>query len=252
MLCLTREGRKLPDREAPDAPYRHIYETLRERIVREELRPGDRLPSSRELMVDFQAANHTVQRALRELKDARLVRSVPAKGTFVCAVAETVERSDAYTRPPLPGQSVPYKAKSRIVEVGPVPAPTYVAVRMGISAGDEVVLRKRHMERDGKVIEIVSSYYPRDVAEGTELAREAPLRGGSPAALERLGFGAQGHPDEWVFTRLPLLSEARLLDMPMSSPVFRLLRTVFSADARPVEVIEMVMDGERSVLRYSL
>lgn len=240
------------DLNAQESPYRRVYEALRELIISEDLKPGDKLPSTRQLMSDFGVASHTAQRALRALVDARLVDVVPSTGVFVRNRVQIVERSSAFTRAPGPGERAPYDAETRLVKVDLVPAPTYVAVRLFVDPGAEVLLRKRHLVRDDRVVEIVSSYYPAEIAEGTELAQEKPLRGGSPAALERLGYAAEGQPAEWVYTRLPFPSEAAALRMPMESPVFRLLRTMFAAGARPVEVIEMVMDGEQHVLRYDL
>lgn len=241
----------MADWDAPEAPYRQIYESLRERIETEQLKPGDRLPSARVLMDEFGAASHTVQRAIRALRDAQLVKSVPNRGVYVRERPLTVERSVTYTKAPQPGEPSRYKAKSVLIALEPVAAPAYIAERLGVERGTEVLLRRRLMERDGKPVEIVASYYPMDIAAGTELAADAPLKGGSPAALERLGFAAE-RTTEWVFARLPLQAEAALLRVPPTTPMLRLLRAVFAVDGRPVEAIEMVMDGERNVLRYDL
>ena len=241
----------MPEWDTPETPYKNIYETLRELIETEVLKPGDKLPSNRALMEEYGAASHTVQRAIRALKDSRLVETVPNSGTTVRGRPQTVERSAAYTAAPTPGTPVPYKAKSRIIYLGPVSAPSYVAERMDIEPGETVLLRRRVMERDGMPVEIVSSYYPMAVAEGTELAEAAPLRGGSPAALERLGVPSE-RTAEWVYTRLPLKSEVEILRLAPNNPVLRLLRSVLASAGRPVEVIEMIMDGERNVLRYDM
>jgi len=241
----------MADWDAPEAPYRQIYESLRERIETEQLKPGDRLPSARALMDEFAAASHTVQRAIRALRDAQLVKSIPNRGVYVRERPLTVERSATYTKAPEPGEPSRYGAKSKLIALEPVPAPAYIAERLGIERGTEVLLRRRLMERDGTPVEIVASYYPMEIAAGTELSSEAPLKGGSPAALERLGYPAE-RTTEWVFARLPLQAEVSLLRIAPTTPMLRLLRTVFAEDGRPVEAIEMVMDGERNVLRYDL
>jgi DNA-binding GntR family transcriptional regulator len=73
----------LPLDEDGRAPYLQTAEALRRDISAGRLRPGDKLPSSRELQQRYQIASATVQNALRVLRDEGLVYSVQGKGTFV-------------------------------------------------------------------------------------------------------------------------------------------------------------------------
>ena len=56
---------------------------LRERILRQGLRPGDRLPSYRQLAREFDVAYMTVKRGMDALVEDRAVERVPSKGLFV-------------------------------------------------------------------------------------------------------------------------------------------------------------------------
>lgn len=47
------------------------------------LPPGARLPGERDLAEEYGVAVETARRAVRELRDRGLVRTLPAKGTFV-------------------------------------------------------------------------------------------------------------------------------------------------------------------------
>ena len=67
----------------PRAPYLQMAEDIRDAIRLGQLKPGDRLPSTRELMDQYQVANMTVQGAVRVLRAQNLVYSVPGRGTFV-------------------------------------------------------------------------------------------------------------------------------------------------------------------------
>lgn len=234
----------------PELPYIQIAEAMREQIETGQLKPGDKLPSNRELMVEFGAGTQTVQRAVRALKEAGLVESRASRGVFVRPRPKSVERSADYTNAPKKG-GVSYGAKSRRLLIGTVPAVPYVAEAFGVPTDTPVVCRARLMVRNDEPIELVTSWYPMDVADGTELAEDRGLKGGSPAALERLGVGGV-RSTEWVYTRLPLRNEVQLLRLIPTHPVFRILRTVFAADDRPVEVIEMILSGDVNVLRYDL
>src|SRR5687768_3677037 len=65
------------------APYLQMADDLRQAIRSGSLGPGDRLPSTRELMEQYGVANMTVQNALRVLRDEGLIYGVPGRGSYV-------------------------------------------------------------------------------------------------------------------------------------------------------------------------
>lgn len=57
--------------------YQRIVEQIEDAIARGQLKPGQRLPSERELVVQFGASRSTVREALRVLESSGVVRSRP-------------------------------------------------------------------------------------------------------------------------------------------------------------------------------
>lgn len=53
-----------------------IYEQIKERIIKGELQPGDRLPSERNMMEMFQRSRPTIREALRMLERSGYIRTV--------------------------------------------------------------------------------------------------------------------------------------------------------------------------------
>jgi DNA-binding GntR family transcriptional regulator len=53
------------------------------RIEAGDLQPGARLPGERDLAVEYGMALMTARRAIRDLRERGLVRTLPSKGTFV-------------------------------------------------------------------------------------------------------------------------------------------------------------------------
>jgi DNA-binding GntR family transcriptional regulator len=53
------------------------------RIEAGDLQPGARLPGERDLAVEYGVALMTARRAIRDLRERGLVRTLPSKGTFV-------------------------------------------------------------------------------------------------------------------------------------------------------------------------
>ena len=65
--------------------YSQIVFGIQEQIRTGILRPGERLPSVRELAYDLTINPNTIQRAYRELESSGWIATVPGKGCFVCA-----------------------------------------------------------------------------------------------------------------------------------------------------------------------
>ena len=69
------------------APYQRIAESLRARIESGQLRPGDRVPSTRALARKWKVALATAAHALSALADEGLVTTAPRVGTIVASAA---------------------------------------------------------------------------------------------------------------------------------------------------------------------
>ncbi len=57
--------------------YERVVEQIEQAVLRGDLKPGQRLPSERDLMVQFRVSRSTVREALRVLESGGLVRSRP-------------------------------------------------------------------------------------------------------------------------------------------------------------------------------
>ncbi len=79
----------------PRPPYLMAADRLREEIRSGRLKPGDRLPSSRELRETLGIANATVHAALRVLRDEGLIYSVQGRGTYVADAPATSEAASS-------------------------------------------------------------------------------------------------------------------------------------------------------------
>ncbi|MFC6019327.1 TetR/AcrR family transcriptional regulator C-terminal domain-containing protein [Plantactinospora solaniradicis] len=71
------------DRSAAEPPYRRIVAEIQRRIGAGELRPGDRVPSTRQITAEWGVAMATATKVLTALREAGLVRPVPGVGTVV-------------------------------------------------------------------------------------------------------------------------------------------------------------------------
>ncbi|MGI6714078.1 MAG: GntR family transcriptional regulator [Bacilli bacterium] len=63
--------------------YREIFETYKQYIILEILKPGERLPSIRELATEKGINPNTVSRSYSLLEEAGYIEAIPQKGFFV-------------------------------------------------------------------------------------------------------------------------------------------------------------------------
>ncbi|HHY42051.1 MAG TPA: GntR family transcriptional regulator [Thermoanaerobacterales bacterium] len=74
----------------PRPLYEQIYESIKSKILKGELKPGDALPSIRQLAQDLKISVITIKRAYLELEQEKLIITRPGKGSFVadCDISE--------------------------------------------------------------------------------------------------------------------------------------------------------------------
>ena len=65
--------------------YAQIMDGLKEQVSAGVLRPGDKLPSVRELAAGLAINPNTIQRSYRQLEMEGWIVTVPGKGCFVCS-----------------------------------------------------------------------------------------------------------------------------------------------------------------------
>ncbi len=63
--------------------WQQLAESVKDNILREALKPGEKLPSVRELAGELAINPNTIQKAYTELERVGVVYSIPGKGSFV-------------------------------------------------------------------------------------------------------------------------------------------------------------------------
>ena len=86
-------GHSMPERNKNDNLALSIYEDLLKRTLSDDLKPGTRLPSERELAAHYQTNRNTLREALRKLEHAHLVSVRHGQGVTIldCRKTATVE-----------------------------------------------------------------------------------------------------------------------------------------------------------------
>lgn len=69
--------------DSPSSIYQQIADGIKEKIHKKELKPGERIPSEKELSDTLSVARGTVRKAISELVKNDILEKVQGKGTFV-------------------------------------------------------------------------------------------------------------------------------------------------------------------------
>jgi DNA-binding GntR family transcriptional regulator len=85
-----------PDRRPP---YQHAADELRRDILKGRIKPGEQMPSIRELQDRFGVANMTARSALNVLRDEGLIYTIHGRGSFVADHDTTGQFGTDYTPP---------------------------------------------------------------------------------------------------------------------------------------------------------
>jgi DNA-binding transcriptional regulator YhcF (GntR family) len=175
----------VPPVQRNEPAYRQLADYYTQQILVGELRPGDRLPSVREMARASGVGQNTAQRAILQLVTDGVARTDPA-GTWVA------ERRAALS----PQQRMrladhPSSETAQVTSAGLVICPGYVVPILGLSPGDQVIRREQVTSEDGSPSRLTVTWHrPSASLAVPELMAEAPLpdpRGGAAMLTERAG-----------------------------------------------------------------
>lgn len=226
--------------------YVRLAQTIQQRIEDGTYPPGSLVPSENQLVQAFGMSRPTVVRALELLKRDGWLESRQGFGTTVRGRASTAEQRDRRGREALERDES--QAGGRLVQVDRVSVPARVASALGVPKRTTVVVRRLLLELDGEAVELASSYFPLDLAEGTDLENSAPLSGGAREHLEARKRMRFDHVTERVSARLPEAEDARLLGISKADPVLSVLVIAHDASGRALQVVDILLPADRQEL----
>jgi len=125
-------------------------------------------------------------------------------------------------------------------------APPYVVALLELDQGAKAFLRQRLLsEDDGTPVELASIWLPLELAAGTDLASPDLLGESIRHHLQARKKLRLDHAVERISARKPVGEEAALLGVAADAPVLNVIVTAYDATARPVQVTDIVLPGDR-------
>ena len=204
---------------------------------------GEALNPIHVLAARFGTTPATIQRAQDLLKEQGYLAGIRGKGVFVRHRKPFVVGDKAYFDP----NSTDYSY--RVLRVGRERPPADAAELLGLPSGGVAALRYRLMRHFGDPVELSWSYYPLDLAAGTDLESPLQIRGGAPRVLAEAGEPEHEVVDR-LSARMATSEEVRELRLPAEVPILRTLRVIFSESGRPVEASVLVQGAHLYELSF--
>lgn len=231
-----------------DPMYRQIAQDLREKIESGVIGPDEQLPTELELRDRYGASRNTIRDAVKLLANRGLVETRPGQGTF------TVRRLQPFvttlTADPETGLGggegdgafAEVKERGRTMSASPPRvevqgAPHYIAARLRIPEGTQVIVRRQERYIDRVPWSLQITAYPMELVQRGAvdllIARDVP-RGTLSYLRQTLGLAEVGHRDR-ILVRAPSVEEAQFFRLPDDGrvPVFSLVRTGYEGGENP-------------------
>ncbi len=233
------------DRNSKLPLYHQLYEILRDKIVRREWQPGDRIPSESELIERYQVSRTTVRQVLDMLVNEGLIYRQSGRGTFVAhpTVEQVLVRIISFTEDMLQRG---FKPGTQILSAGLIPARQDIAEKLEVEPGEELACLERLRLADGEPMSIEESHLVHRFCPGV-------LRGDYASsslrqALER-DYGIRLVRAKQVIRALLAPSGlAGLLSIPSRSALLYIERVSYSDQNIPIEFLRIYYRADR----YSL
>ncbi len=227
-------------RNSPVPRYHQLKEILRERVRSGEWKPGDLIPSERELSETYSISRMTARQAITDLVNEGVFYREQGRGTFVTAnkITQQLLRLTGFTEDiRARGQ----RPSTKVLTAAMSPADETTAERLRVEPGQPIfVLRRLRLANEEPLaIEISMLHF-----KGCERLVDEDLENNSLYQILETKFGIPLiEADQEIEAGLAGDEEATALKIPTGSAVLFTRRTTFTDRNRPIEYARSVYRG---------
>jgi len=212
--------------------YQRIQGTLRKIIADGGLRPGDAVPSERELAKLHDVSLMTARHALASLEHEGVVERRRGVGTFVSAPKIHFNKLMSYTEQ-MSSRSL--RAGSKILFARLVDDEEEATARLALPPKSQIVKLERLRHAAGEPFALETCYFSARQYSG--LLSE-PLERDSLFAIIERNYGVElGYADEEVDATAADLRTAELLGVPKREPLLRIRQVIYSSKATVITYV---------------
>ena len=229
-------------RNSPVPRYHQLKEILRERIRSGEWKPGDLIPSERELSETYEISRMTARQAITDLVNEGVFYREQGRGTFVTQnrITQQLLRLTGFTEDiRARGQ----RPATKLLSATMCPADELTAERLRVKAGQPVFCLQRLRLADDEPLAIEESHLN---FNGCDSLVDEDLENNSLYNLLETKYGLPlMEAEQELEAGLAGDKEAETLQIPVGSPVLFTRRITYTDRNRPVEYATSVYCGAK-------
>ena len=222
--------------------YQIVVESILEQVDSGHMKANQRLPSESELCQIYSVGRNTIRRAISELVNDGVLRTVPGVGTFVVdsRFEKTAEYLFGFSQEM---QFLGKKVSSRVLEATIIPADPFLSRRLQIQLGAEVVFLNRVRLMDDEPTAIERSYLPHELCLGI-LEYDFSINS-LYETLSTVYHMRPDHAEQVIEASLATPEVSQLLDLTPPAVVFVFRRETKMASGQVVEYVDSELRADR-------
>jgi GntR family transcriptional regulator len=231
-------------RNSPVPRYHQLKEILREKIRTGELKPGDLIPSERELSETYRISRMTARQAITDLVNEGVFYREQGKGTFVTRnkITQQLMRLTGFTEDMRARGQNP---TTRVLAARQCLADETTAERLRVPTGQPIVCLQRLRLADGEPLAVEFSHLH---FKGCERLLDEDLEHNSLYRLLETKFALPlMEAEQEIEAGLASSEEALLLNIPAGSSVLHIRRITYTDRNQPLEYARSVYRGNKYV-----
>lgn len=228
--------------------YLQIKDIYKNKILSEEIKRGEKIPSEIEIQKIFDVSRITARQAILELEKEGMVKRGRGKGTFVIwqkGIEEDLSHIKSFTEEMISRNRVP---GTQSLSISKVLVDDAISKEYGISKKEEMYCVKRVRTADDIRMVFFISYFP--------LSTNLPLDPSvyKESIYEMLDYSGTGSPvkiEEKISAVLPNAEICEALNISPTLPVLMRERISFNADGELMEYTHCFYRGDLYKYRIS-
>ncbi|WP_025273404.1 GntR family transcriptional regulator [Haloglycomyces albus] len=258
---MSNEETKSQENDLPES-WRMANE-LREDIGNGRFRPGEKLPSQRELATRYGVVRSTAAKAVKILEAEGLIDTLSKSGSRVRTKQRLFRLGSERYSNKLREQTGLSPFRAEVEKQGKTPStkctsitkeapPSEIAERLRISTEEPVVRRENWYFADDVPVQVGVTFIPVQVAEDSPLEDSTNLGKGSLYGR----FEDKGYVITWIreeiSSRMPTADETKRLEVPAGVPIIEVVHTGLDQEKEPFEVTVFRMRSDLNGLDYEI
>ena len=235
------------DKNASTPLHIGIRIALAEAIQRGDFKPGEKLPSERELQSRLGISRATIRKALNDLASSGLIYTRSGKGTYVARlrIASSLIPRVSFSENMRRLGHIP---STKLLEMVVQPAFGMIADQLHIPQGAQIIRIKRLRLADNIPLGIQKTHLPYDLC--FELLNKDFNRASIFDCLVELGLNPYS-ASQTVKASLPSKEEQKLLAIQARDPVMRINWSTFLESGKPIEAAYQTYRGDEYQIESS-